>query len=84
MASFQPTLQNLLLNLTNLLKHLVWIERITQAIANIVDGYDAQEDHQAGEDRQPGIFSEMLLRIAQQVAPRRRGWLDAESQKAQA
>ena len=81
MASFQPALQNLLLNLTNLLKYLVWIERITQAIANIVDGDDAQEDHQAGEDRQPRIFCEVFLRIAQEISPRRGGRLNAKAKK---
>ncbi len=69
LASFQSALQNLLLNFTNFIKYLVWIERITQAIADIVDGDDAQEDHQAGEDRQPRIFCEMLLRVAQEISP---------------
>ena len=69
LASFQPAPQNLLLNFTNFVEHLVWIERITQAIADIVDGDDTQKDHQAGEDRQPRIFSEMLLRVAQEIAP---------------
>jgi len=45
----------------NPLQHLIWIERIAEAVADVVDGDDAEEDHQAREDRQPGIFDEVVL-----------------------
>ena len=66
------------------LQHLIWIERIAQTVADVVDGDDAEEDHQAREDRQPGIFDEMVLCGGNEIAPGRRRLLDAEAEKAQA
>jgi hypothetical protein len=43
-------------------QYLIWIERVAQTIANIVDRDDADEDHKAWEDSQPGIFDEVILR----------------------
>ena len=57
------------LKFANLLKHLIWIKRIPQPIANVIDGDDAEEDHQAGEDGEPGVLRKMFLRVAQQISP---------------
>ena len=69
---------------SNSFQHLIRIKRITQTVADVVDGDDAEEDHQAGEDREPGIFDDVILRGADEIAPWRRGRLDAETEKTQA
>ena len=53
----------------NALQYLIWIKRVTQTVADVVDRDDAEEDHQAGEDRQPGIFDEVILCGGDQIAP---------------
>ena len=67
-----------------LLQDLVRIKGIPQAVADVVDRNDRQEDHEAGENRQPGIADEVFLGIAEQIAPTGGGRLDAEAEEAQA
>jgi len=50
------------------LQHFIRIKRVAQTVTDIVDGNDAQEDHQAGEDRQPGIFNEVVLYGGDEIA----------------
>ena len=66
------------------LQHLIRIERIAETIADVVDGNNREEDHQAREDRQPGIFDEVVLGSIDEIAPRGTRLLDAEAEKAQA
>ena len=65
-------------------QHFMRIERVAEAVANVVDRDDGDEDHQAREDRQPGIFDEMVLRGGDEVAPGRCRLLNAEAEKTQA
>ena len=64
-------------------QHLIRIERVAQTVADVIDGDDGDEDHQAGEDRQPGIFDEMILRSGDEITPRGSRLLDAEAEKAE-
>jgi hypothetical protein len=50
-------------------QHFIRIERVAEAVADVVDRDDGDEDHQAREDRQPGIFDEVILRGGDEVAP---------------
>jgi len=50
-------------------QHLIWIERVAQAVADVVDGDDADEDHQSWKYCQPGIFDEMVLCSRNEIAP---------------
>ena len=68
----------------NPLQHLIWIERIAEAVADVVDGDDAEEDHQAREDRQPGIFDEVVLCSWDKIASGGSRLLDAETEETQA
>ena len=58
------------------LQHLVRIERVTEAIADVVDRDDGDEDHQTRENRQPGVFDEVVLRRGDEVTPGRSRLLD--------
>src|SRR5512143_2106326 len=71
-------------DLSRFLQNLVRVKGVPQTVANVVHRNDRKEDHDAGEDRQPGIANEVLLRIAKQIAPAGRRWLDAETQEAEA
>ena len=70
--------------LSDPLQHLVGIERVAETVADVVDGDDGKEDHQAGEDGEPGVFDEMVLRGADEIAPGRSRLLDAKAEEAQA
>ena len=50
-------------------ENFMWVEGVSKAISDVVDRDDGEEDHQAGEDRQPRIFGEVFLCVAEQVAP---------------
>lgn len=55
--------------LSNPFQYFIRIERVAQAVTDVVYGDDGEEDHQAGENRQPGIFCEVILCGVDQVAP---------------
>ena len=43
---------------------LIRIERVAQTIADVVDRNDADKNHQARKDRQPGVFYERCCAVA--------------------
>src|SRR5205085_9846459 len=59
-----------------------WGQRIAQPIADKVEAHHGEGDHDAREDRQPGIEREVALRVVQHVAPTGRGRLDTVAKEA--
>src|SRR5215208_4386130 len=60
------------------------IEGISQAITDKIDRHDCNEDHQAGEHRQPRRAVYMDLRAFENIAPAWSRGLDAKPKVAQA
>src|SRR5260370_26376743 len=61
----------------------VGVECITQAIAYQVKAERRQEDEQAWNEHKPGSAKEVIMTIANQIAPACCGWRNAKVEVAQ-
>jgi len=73
-----------LLHFTSLLKHFKGVKSIAQAVSNVIDRDNREENHYARENCQPGVADKVFLGCAEQVAPAWGGRLDAKPEKTQA
>src|ERR1044071_8307788 len=61
----------------------IWIECVSQSIANKVDCHHGNEDHQAWKNSQPRGTENMDLCAFKDISPAGCGWLDSKPQVAQ-
>src|SRR6267378_4821078 len=59
----------------------LWIENVTQAIAEQVQAEHRQEYRKAGENREPRRRCDLVARFRQHAAPAWIGWADAEAKE---
>src|SRR5687768_12670013 len=60
------------------------IERVTQPIADGVEGHHRHDDRDAGKERDPPCRRDLLGPIADDASPARRRWLHTEAEKGEA
>src|SRR5207237_86374 len=61
----------------------LWIEHVTDAVAEEVEAKHGEENCRARSDDQPWVYFEVSAARAEHRAPRRRWWLYAQPQKGQ-
>src|SRR5437773_8128226 len=57
------------------------VERVAKAVADEVDRHHREEDEEPGEERDPRRLVHVRGRVVEHVAPRRSGWLDAQTEE---
>src|SRR6266850_5776867 len=77
----RPTISRRSRPRSDLADYVPWIERVAQPVADEVDRDHREEDEEPGEERDPRRLVHVGGRVVQHVAPRRRGWLDAQAEE---